>query len=875
MIADKLKAKPSYRFRGVLPPALDVLRALPQWITWDYVWDDKKEKWQKPPRSCHTGERSSGTDRRNWGGYDSALATAKRYALAGVGFSLSAHDGLTGIDIDNCRDPESGALSPLASEILALSETYAEFSPSGKGIRLFALGKVSQAWKHDGQGIEIYAQGRYLTVTGEQIPGAPDAVAPAPKTLEKLIALVEAARAQAKPQENSQPRATHRPGSVRAGAARDGDGFFWAVNNIALAQLEAWVPWLFPKARLQTTGAWRVTSAELGRALEEDLSIHPNGIQDFGLEQTRTPIDLLIEHGGAPDALAAALVLCERLGRSPESLGWRGRQEVRRSESPTPPDPEPVRHDAGGGGGGTVDLPPDNTPPDGEDTRPVVRIRAGYLPEAVQRAEDILIAAGPGPIYQRSGELVHVARRPVRRSDGHEETQEAVVNVEQASLLEELAYLARFERYDARGKTWIAIDPPAKLAEAYYGRRAWRIPNLHHLIATPTLRPDGTILSKQGYDDATGLYLTWELRGLSVPDRPTRAQAEDALEILTELFRDFPYADTEDEHRKGLGLSVALAGLIGAILRPTLPSAPLIGVTAPKAGTGKSYLVDLISMVATGRRATCLVSGVKLEEFEKSLGAVLLASLPLLSLDNMVQPVGGQLICMALSQERIDMRVLGVSKTANLPTTTAVFATGNNLKLEGDLSRRALLCKLDARVERPEERSFDTDLLSEARRRRAELVSAALVIARWGSLQRIEHESEGRAFAGFDAWCRRVRDPLLMLGCRDPVAALDEVRAADPFGEKLKVLASAWSTEIREDSVTCKQAVQRAQGGNGDLTDALSSVAGERGGEINARRLGAYLSANEGSIVNGKAFYRDGNYNNAVRWQLKVVKPIT
>ena len=69
----------------------------------------------------------------------------------------------------------------------------------------------------------------------------------------------------------------------------------------------------------------------------------------------------------------------------------------------------------------------------------------------------------------------------------------------------------------------------------------------------------------------------------------------------------------------------------------------------------------------------------------------------------------------------------------------------------------------------------------------------------------------------------------------------------------------------------CKQAIQDAQYGNGELTAALAVVAGDRSGEINARRLGMYLAANEGAIVDGKAFYRDGTYQNAVRWQLRAL----
>jgi putative DNA primase/helicase len=357
MIEDKTRqTKPSYRFHGNLPPALGRLQVLPQWLTWDYVWDEKKTKWQKPPRECYEGNRASGTDPRNWGSYKQALMTVNRMGLAGVGFALSADDGLTGIDLDNCRDPETGQLSDLAADIISLDETYAEVSPSGCGIRLFALGKVERAWKNDALGIEIYGQGRYLTVTGEQVPGSADAVAEAPETLQRLIALVEAERQKAKGEQRASAGPAARPPA--RSAANDGEGFFWAVNSLALTQLDSWVPWLFPRAKRHATGAWRVGSAELGRNLEEDLSIHPDGIQDFGLEKACTAIDLLIEHGGAPDAKAAAIVLCGRLGQTPESLGWRG--EGRGGPPRDIPDPEApdgagpasggnaADHDAGG-----------------------------------------------------------------------------------------------------------------------------------------------------------------------------------------------------------------------------------------------------------------------------------------------------------------------------------------------------------------------------------------------------------------------------------------------------------------------------------------------------------------------------------------------
>jgi Bifunctional DNA primase/polymerase, N-terminal len=105
--------------------------------------------------------------------------------------------------------------------------------------------------------------------------------------------------------------------------SQGGSDFFRNVNTVALANIERWVKELFPTAQQQpATGAWRVSSTDLGRRFEEDLSIHPEGIQDFGTEETLTPIDVAIRHGGKANAIEAALWLCDRLGFASESLGW-------------------------------------------------------------------------------------------------------------------------------------------------------------------------------------------------------------------------------------------------------------------------------------------------------------------------------------------------------------------------------------------------------------------------------------------------------------------------------------------------------------------------------------------------------------------------
>lgn len=310
--ANKRPPKPAYKFGGKLPRAFDRLRDVRQWVTWDYTWNAKKRKWDKPPCSAHTGKLASINDPYALGTFEQAAATAQRRRMAGVGFLLKPGDDLTGGDLDDCVT-DSGSLSPLAAEVIERGETYAEYSPSAEGIRFLASGKVPYAMKDDKLGVEMYGTGRYLTITGNQVEGTPDEIRPAPNTIARLQEVVAASKGE-------------KPKAAANGHAKPaGDDFFQNVNAAALSRCDQWVPTLHPTAKKERgSGAWRVKSTNLGRHLEEDLSYHAKGIQDFGKERGLTAIDAVIEYGSAPDAISAAMWLCRQIGVEPASLGWKG-----------------------------------------------------------------------------------------------------------------------------------------------------------------------------------------------------------------------------------------------------------------------------------------------------------------------------------------------------------------------------------------------------------------------------------------------------------------------------------------------------------------------------------------------------------------------
>ena len=307
-------------------PALNELRARDQWVSWHYVDREGSSKPTKPPINARTGGGASHSNPATWSTFAEAVEHTYRRNLPGVGYVISEDDGYTGYDLDNCIDEDTGAPLPWAQEIINLAETYTEISPSGTGVRLIARGKIGKTIKVDAADVEAYRAQRFLTITGNHISTTPTAIQPAPRTHEMLLARVaefdarKAERLQAKellPAEREPSAPPLRPVPTAKG------DFFRNVNDAAFGNLDVWVPKMFPGARRQaSTQGYRITSKQLGRDLQEDLSITPLGAEDFGLEETRTAIDLVIEYKFADDVVSAALWLCDRLGVPPEILGY-------------------------------------------------------------------------------------------------------------------------------------------------------------------------------------------------------------------------------------------------------------------------------------------------------------------------------------------------------------------------------------------------------------------------------------------------------------------------------------------------------------------------------------------------------------------------
>jgi len=327
---------------------------------------------------------------------------------------------------------------------------------------------------------------------------------------------------------------------------------------------------------------------------------------------------------------------------------------------------------------------------------PTIRLVNGQLPRAVRETERALIASGT-PIFSRANTLVYPAAEAMTASDGRKTVTARLGVFNTDSFIEPVAEAALFQRFDGRRNRWVDIDPPLQLVRMVLSRdRRWAFPRIGGIITTPTLRSDGSLLATPGYDPRSELYL---LPGLQLPpiaERPTRTDAELALNLLKDLVLEFSFK------RKELDRSIALSALLTAQLRGSLPTAPVHLVNADTPGTGKSYLIDVIAMIVSGRLCPVITASKNIEETEKRLGSILLGGVPMVSLDNLTHDLGGEFLCQLAERSVVKIRILGRSETPDCEVHTAVYATGNNVTFKGDMIRRGLVCNLEALDERPD-----------------------------------------------------------------------------------------------------------------------------------------------------------------------------
>ncbi|MBL0869347.1 MAG: hypothetical protein IBJ18_02085 [Phycisphaerales bacterium] len=191
----------------------DALRTHANWICWRPVQKEPGAAWTKVPISPVTGNAASVKDPSGWTSLEKAEAFARQRGL-GLGFVFTDEVGLVGIDLDECVD-EQGQITAEAAGLIARLNSYAEFTPSGRGVRVIILAKKTTAKCTassvcGAKKIEIYDSGRYFTMTGRPVNGLHRQIEARQAELETLCEQLW---------REQEPRTSAASGRVNAGAS--------------------------------------------------------------------------------------------------------------------------------------------------------------------------------------------------------------------------------------------------------------------------------------------------------------------------------------------------------------------------------------------------------------------------------------------------------------------------------------------------------------------------------------------------------------------------------------------------------------------------------------------------------------------------------
>jgi primase-polymerase (primpol)-like protein len=201
-----------------------------QWLCWRTEKRDGKQT--KVPVDPTSEAFASTTDSSTWSDFETASdhASATATEIDGLGFVFTDDDPIVGVDLDDCRIPETGTTREWATDIIDRLDSFTEISPSGTGYHILVEGSLPDGRNRNGD-IELYETARFFTVTGEHVETTPTTIETRPSELEAVHR--EHVREESTAAESTTPPDPEQPASSlsdealveRAKAAANGEKF--------------------------------------------------------------------------------------------------------------------------------------------------------------------------------------------------------------------------------------------------------------------------------------------------------------------------------------------------------------------------------------------------------------------------------------------------------------------------------------------------------------------------------------------------------------------------------------------------------------------------------------------------------------------------
>ncbi len=509
--------------------------------------------------------------------------------------------------------------------------------------------------------------------------------------------------------------------------------------------------------------------------------------------------------------------------------------------------------------------------PAGDGKKPAIRVGTNEM-LVVDMA--VVALANRCEVFHRGGCLVHVVREEVKAR--------GIVRPPSAPTIQPVAP-ARIREVLSDAATWISekgrqIHPPQWAVQALLARGKWTgLRPLEGIVEAPVVRPDGSILQEPGYDEETGLVFVPNGRFFPIQTAPSQSEAAHAAKTILDAVADFPFST--EAHRSAWLSSVLTILSRFAFAGPS----PLHLFDANVRGAGKSLLADVTAMITLGRSAARMAPSENEAEERKRITALALAGDPLILIDNVSGMLGSAPLDAALTGSTWVDRLLGQNLTVSLPLVATWLATGNNVTLKGDTSRRSLHIRLDSPEEFPEQRDGfrHPRLLEWVSEKRPELVAAALKVL--SGYFRAGRPDQGLSpWGSFEGWSSLIRNAIVWAGQPDPGDTRQALQTdADRDRELLERLLRGWTEAVTNVGrpISASEAITRLQaGGEGELSilrSAVIELCSSPGQLPSPRVLGNRLKKFRGRVIQGQALRAAGKSKFGMTWAVQDVANTT
>jgi hypothetical protein len=783
-----------------------------QWCLWR-VEPDAKGRPTKVPYGPD-GRKAASNDPKTWSTYAAACEAFGRQpgAFGGIGYFFAADDGVCGVDLDVSLD-ENGEQYPWAGEIIdKFQNTYRALSVSGHGLHILCKAVLPGKGRNfnvpkgpvDSSGkraqIGLSDRGRFFALTGIIYHLSALTVAGHQETIDWLLGFMNRDR-WAEP-------ADRKPTADELTDAEILDRATRAKNGAKFARLWA--------------GDWH---KEYGSQSEADLALCC--LLAFWCGPNPARIEVLFRQSG----LARDKWL--------ERADYRGRT-IRAAIEQT--------HEfyISRGNCGRLRARLTNSPP---ESLAEILVGGRQLPEMTSEVLAALQAANQPPdLFARSGRMVAVVR--------DERDRHIIAEVTEAGLRGRIARSASFYRLNKIGER-VECLPPLDIVRDILALppATWAFSPLDAVIEAPFLRPNGTICDRPGYDPASFLYYAPApgLRLPEIPDIPTRDHIDVSLELIESAIGDFPFVD-------GASKANAIGSMLTPLVRAAIDSpTPLALYDAPQAGTGKSLLAEVVSIIATGRAAEAFSAPTDPEKWRKKITTVLSAGSSVVLIDNVIRRLDSDALCMALTATTYADRVFRTFDRIVLPVKCAWIATGNNIQLGGDMPRRCYSIRLDAKHSKPFRRTGfrHENLRAWVMENRGALIAALLTIARYWFIQGRPKPANVRPLGSYESFCETVGGILEVVGIDGFLGNADAMfDQADAEAAQWEAFLLALSDIFNGEPFRVTDVVEKLPAKDGANTQEMNRLrsalpdflaeAADRTGGFFQRRLGKCFSDRSG-----------------------------